>query len=93
MQTLPYANTFFLISSIGFVILGGLLAIVLGYLIRVLSNLRHITDKARLLSDRAKLEGDYFLTELHDMSERMRSRSFNVLSLVWFIRKLIRRYT
>jgi hypothetical protein len=92
MDTIQQANTFFFISSIGFVVLGVLLVIALFYLIKVFTNLRYITDKMRHMSDRAQIEGDLFFGELHDMSERMRSRTFNLFSLIWLIKKLIRRY-
>jgi hypothetical protein len=92
METLQHANTFFFISTIGFVVLGVLLVIALFYFIKVLTNLRYITDKMRHMSDRAQVEGDFFFHELHDMSERMRSRTFNLFSLMWLIKKLIRRY-
>ncbi|MES2215690.1 MAG: hypothetical protein V4481_00125 [Patescibacteria group bacterium] len=92
METIQHADTFFFVSTIGFVVLGVLLVIALFYLIKVLANLRHITDRVRSMSDRAQKEGDFFFTELHELSERMRSRTFNIFSLIWFIKRIIRKY-
>ena len=58
METLPHANTFFLISSIGFVIVFILIAIALIYLISVFKRVnglaKHVEENAESISEDAR---------------------------------------
>jgi hypothetical protein len=86
MNTLIHADIFFFVSTVGFAILAVFLLILLIYALKIMANLKQI-------SDRAKTEGDFLLTEVHQMAERMKRRSFNPLLIFLLIKRLIRRYS
>ncbi len=63
-QSIIHANLFFMISSIGFIIIGIILVVAGVYIVRILKNVQELSEKV-------KKEGEIILEDVHDLREEI----------------------
>jgi hypothetical protein len=86
MTTLIHADIFFFVATIGFAVFIVLAIIAWIYIVKILANVKYITDKA-------KVEGELLIDEVKNMRHGLRRSHFKIIPIIYFIRRLIRRYT
>jgi hypothetical protein len=85
MNTLIHADIFFFVTTVSVALLTILVVIAWIYVMKILANVREISDKA-------KVEGGLLLNEVRTLREDLHEKRFKIVSLVFFIRRLIRKY-
>ncbi len=85
MDSAQNANIFFFISSVGFIIVGLLLAIALVYIIKILGDIKHISSKA-------KIETDHLAEDIQDLRTNVKQEGVKIKHIGKFFNSIYKRY-